>query len=316
MCRTPPPAIAPASNISNLRAIVDKDFRGVTVSFNIVALTNANSIVLLRSMTNSVLAAKQLESIPRVIGAQTYDDRDPSIVGKSVWYWIQMQSPLGYFTYVGDITVTVKQGAAPHVVNWVEVSGDLGGEDEFDAVRVNVVCEVAAGTDVSGGVAVFVSHYQGNLSPVLIFQDTTETLSFHLKQTGETVVFQVATVNAAGVLSALSGGVSISLSGFPTKPCRLTGLSALEGNGFTQVTFSAGMEDGISLYRLYRGPFGGVFSGAAVVATIVPTDEEQYSIQDNVVNGHVSTYQWYVTAVNGRGESDAADAILPPVPWM
>ena len=309
--------VAPASNISNLRALVDSDFKGATVSFNVAALTNATSIVLLRSLTNSVLAAVQLEAVPLAIGAYTYDDRAAAIVGKKVWYWVALQNSQGYVTYVGGITVTVVQGSAPHAVNWVEASSNFSGDD---SVQVNVVCEVVAGADVSGGIAVFVAGYQGNPAEVLIYQDTTETLSFHLKITGENVTIYVATVNADGALSALSGGVALLLNGAATKPCRLTGLSALEGNGFTQISFSAGPEPGIMLYRLYRGPYGGTFSQAAVVSTIAPTDEAQYSMQDRVVNGGSLTYQWFVTAVgpagiNPQGESDPSDAIYPAVPW-
>jgi hypothetical protein len=315
---TVPPIVAgsaPASNISNLRAIVDSDYKGATVSFNVVAVTNAVSIVLLRSLTNSVLAATQLEAVPLVVGAYSYDDRDPTIVGKQVWYWIQMQNPQGYYTLVGDITIMIAKGSAPHSVNWVSVSGNTGGADEPDSVRVNVICETVAGTDVSGGIAVFVSGYQGNPAAVLIYQDTTEALSFHLKQTGEAVGIQAASVNANGVLSALSAAVPLVLNGVATTPARLTGLSALEGNGITQIGFMAGLEPGITEYKLYRAAYGGTFASAIVVATLVPTDEAEYSIQDDVVNNGTLTYQWYVTAVNAEGESAASDAILPAVPW-
>jgi hypothetical protein len=307
-----PPTTAPPSNISNLRAVVDADFKGATVSFNVVALTNVSSMVLLRSMTNSSLAAKQLENVPLVVGPQSYDDRDPSIVGKKVWYWIQMRNPQGYFTLVGDIAITVIKGSTPVAVNWVEASSDASQDD---SVLVYVVCEFAPGADVSGGIAVFVSNYQANPAAVLIYQDTTETLSFHLKLTGELVTFRVASVNASGVLSALSAGANLKLNGIASKPCRVTGLSALEGNGFTQVSFSAGPEAAITLYRLYRGAYGGTFAGSAVVATLVPTDEAEYSLEDNVINGLSHTYQWYVTAVYGGQESDASDAVLPAVPF-
>ena len=312
-----PPIIRPHaplfSNISNLKAIVDNDVLGATVSFNVVALTNSSAIFLLRSLSNSILAAKELEIVPVRIGAQLYDDRDPAIVGKQVWYWVQLQSADGLNLYVGPVTVVVKSGTAPHAVNWIEASSNFSADD---SVEVNVVCELFAGADASGGVAVFIQHYLGNAAQVLIFQDTSETLSFHLKITGEIVTFYVAAVNAAGSLSSLSTGVNLPLNGAVTKPCRLTGLNALEGNGFTQVSFAASLEPGVTLYRLYRGPFGGTFSGAAVVATLAPTSELQYTLEDNVVNGHVSTYQWYVTAVNPvTGESNPSDAVLPATPW-
>ena len=103
----PPPTRSPlASNISNLKAIVDGDFLGATVTFNVVALTNTQSIFLLRSMTNSVLAAVQLKTIPNVVGPNTYDDRAASIVGKKVWYWVQLQGN-GVNVYVGPVAVTV-----------------------------------------------------------------------------------------------------------------------------------------------------------------------------------------------------------------
>jgi hypothetical protein len=309
----PPPTGSPlASNISNLKVIVDRDYLGATVSFNVMALTNTQSIFLLRSLTNSVLAAVQLKTIPNVIGANSYDDRAASIVGKKVWYWVQLQSSTGINVYVGPISLTVSAGGGAHVVNWVEASGDLSTDD---SVPVHIVCETFAGADASGGVCVFVQNYQGNPAQVLIYQDTTETLTFHLKITGEIVTFYVATVNAAGVLSALSAGVAMALTGHLTTPCRLTGLSALEGNGFTQVSFSASPEPTVSSYRLYRGAFGGSFATAALVKTIQATDEPGYSIEDNVINGGTSTYQWYVTAVGPQGESHGSDAILPAVPW-
>ena len=315
----PPPFRAPlSSNITNLKAIVDGDFLGATVSFNVAALTNTDSIALLRSLTKSVLAAVELKAIPDRIGANTYDDRDASIVGHQVWYWVELSGAEGSIIYVGPVTLVVKAGTGAHVVNWVEASENFSGDD---AVQVNVVCEVFAGADSSGGIAVFIQNYQGNPANVLIYQDTTQTLSFHLQITGEVVTIQVAAVDASGALSGLSAGVNLTLNGAATKPCRLTGLSALEGNGFTQISFAASPEPAVNLYRLYRGPFGGTFSEAAIVATLAPTGEANYSVEDGVVNGHVSTYQWYVTAVvmpvglPAEFESTPSDAVLPAVPW-
>lgn len=304
----------PASNISNLKAIVDHDFFGATVTFNVNALTNTLTIILYRSFTSSIKAAVAVRNFPLLVQPNTYDDRDASIIGKQVWYWVQMANPDGLLTTIGPVTVVVQQGAPPHVVNWMEASADAGGA-EFDAVKVHIVCEIFAGTDASGGIAVFVQNYQGNAASVLIFQDTTQVLSFFLKMTGETVTFFVAAVNATGTLSALSAGVNLKIGGVATKPCRLTGLAALEGNGFTQISFMASPEVSVTQYRLYRGAFGGVFAGAALVASIAPTDQFEYSIRDPVVNGHVSTWQWYVTAVSAKGESTGSDAILPITPW-
>jgi hypothetical protein len=301
-----------ASNISNLRVLVDGDFLGATVSFNVTALTNTTAIFLLRSMTDSVLAAVQVQTIPVVVGPNTYDDRAASIVGKKVWYWVQLQGN-GINAYVGPVSVTVTSGAGAHAVNWVEASSD---ESSDDFVPIHVVVETFAGADASGGVCVFVQNYLANPAQVLIYQDTTEVLTFHLKITREIVTLAVATVNASGAQSGISAGVNLALTGLITKPCRLTGLGALEGNGFTQISFLASPEPSVTLYRLYRGPFGGTFSGAALVATLLPTDEPSYSIEDNVVNGHSSTYQWYVTAVNASGESTPSDAVLPSTPWM
>lgn len=305
-----PPA---ASNISNLRVTVDADFLGATVNFNIVGTTNTTSVLLLRSMTSSIKAAVTLKQFAVVRGAQAFDDRDPSIVNKQVWYWVQMSNNDDLETNVGPVTVVVKAGSAPHAVNWVEASSDFSSDD---SVKVNVVCELFAGADASGGVAVYVSGYQGNAAYVLIFQDATETLSFHLKITGEVVSFKVAAVNASGTASAQSGAVGLTLNGTPTKPARLTGLNALEGNGFTQVAFMASPEINVTLYKLYRSAFGGSFATAVLIKTLVPTDEPQYSIHDAAVNGHASTYQWYVTAVNPVGESTASDAVLPATPWV
>lgn len=310
----PPPQRAPlASNISNLKVLVDGDFLGATVTFNVVALTNTASIFLLRSLTASVLAAVQLKSIPVVIAPNKYDDRDASIVGKKVWYWVQLQSASGINVYVGPVAVTVTSGAGAHVVNWVEASGDSSTDD---SVPVHVVCETFAGADGSGGVCVFIQNYQGNPANVLIYQDTSQTLTFHLKITREVVTLRVAAVNAAGALSALSAGVILTLTGNLTRPCRLTGLAALEGNGFTQISFSASPEPTVTTYRLYRGPFGGTFSGAALVASIQATGEPRYAIEDRTVNGHVSTYQWYVTAIGPLGESTPSGAVLPAIPWV
>jgi hypothetical protein len=300
------------SNISNLKVLVDGDFLGATVSFNVVALTNTASIILLRSFTNSILAAVQVDSVPLLVGAQSYDDRAAAIVGKQVWYWLQLTSSSGLVTAVGPVTVAVKAGSGAHAVNWVDASCDVGADD---SVQVHVVCEVFPGADWSGGIAVFVQGYQGNPASVLIYQDTTEVLSFHLKMTEETVELMVAAVNAGGSLSALSAGSGLILNGVATNPARLTGLSALEGKGFTQVSFAAAPESDVILYRLYRGPYGGTFAQAAIVATLAPTNEPSYSIQDEVVNGGGTTYQWFVTAVNPVGESNPSDALYPAVPW-
>jgi hypothetical protein len=306
-----PLPIAPPANISNLRVLVDDDFRGATVDFNVVAVTNTTAIALLRSLTNSVLAATQLEAVPLATGAYSYDDRAAAIVGQQVWYWIQMQGG-GYSTYVGPVTLAVRAGSAAQAVTWVEASSNASTDD---SVGVNVVCEVVPGSDASGGVAVYIENYQGNAAKVLIYQDTTQTLFFHLKITNELVTIFVATVNAAGELSALSAGVQLTLNGIATKPCKLTGVSALEGPGLTQISFLAGLEPNITLYKLYRGTYGGPFPGGSPVATLVPTDEPSYSMQDDVGNGHSLLYQWYVTAVNNMGESDPSDAVLPTVAY-
>lgn len=301
------------SNISNLKVVVDGDVLGATVSFNVVALTNTAIIVLLRSFTNSILAATQLEVVPNRIGPQSYDDRAAAIVGKQVWYWLQLQNGNDRNLNVGPVTTVVQSATASHAVNWISASSNFSGDG---SVQVNVVCELFPGADASGGVVVFVKNYQGNPANVLIFQDTKQVLTFHLKITREAVLLSVAAVNTAGVLSALSARVGVTLNGRPTNPARLTGLTALEGNKFTQISFSASPEPGITLYRLYRGPFGGTFGQAAVVATIAPTTEAQYSIKDPTVNGHASTYQWFVTSVNAVGESDPSDAIVPATPWI
>ena len=201
-------------------------------------------------------------------------------------------------------------------MNWVEASSNTGGFDEPDSVPVHVVVETFAGADASGGVCVFIQHYQGNPANVLIYQDTSEVLTFNLKITQEFVILTVATVNASGALSGLSAGVALVLNGVATTPARLTGLSALEGNGITQINFSGSPEPGVIRYKLYRGAFGGIFGTAVVVATLQATGEDEYAIEDNVVNGHTTTYQWYVTAVGAVGESDPSDAVLPATPWM
>ncbi len=321
-----PPAgpIAPLkSAISNLRAIVDKDYLGATIRFNIESLANIAEIALVRSLTPSILAATQLNVYPRSLGAVApLDDRDSSIIGNQVWYWVVLTG-FGEFqgnkignapvVSVGPVTVAVRASAAASAVNWMEVSETQG--DEEDSVIVNVVCEVPPFVDWSGGIAVYVQNYQGNAANVLVYQDISQQLTFHLKNTGELVIFTVATVNAAGQQSALSAGFNLSLNNVPTKPARLTGLSATEGAGFTQIGFLASPEPTITEYKLYRGAYGGTFSGAAFVASISPTDAPQYSIQDNVINGGAHTYQWYVTAVNEEGESTPSDAIYPAQPW-
>lgn len=125
-----------------------------------------------------------------------------------------------------------KASSGAHAVNWISASSDFSGDD---SVQVNVTCELFAGADASGGVVVLVKNYPGNPANVRIFQDTAQILTFHLKITGEVVTLSVAAVNAGGALSALSAGVGLTLNGRQTTPARLTGLSALEGKGFTQI---------------------------------------------------------------------------------
>jgi hypothetical protein len=308
----PPP---PRNNISNLAVAVDADVLGATVTFNIISLAGAGAFALVRSFSNSTLAAKSVFTPFRALGAQKFDDRDATIVGKTVWYWVQVEdTDLQFSVFNGPVSVKVATGAGPPVsANWMEVSGD--DDDGSGSMQINIACEFAPGVDMSGGILVYVQNYEGSILSLLMFQGDGLTFSFHLRSTQELASIAIAAVDASGNIGAPSVPVNFLLNGSPTKPCRLTGLSCIEGDGFTQVSFLAGMEDTITEYRLYRSAFGGTFAGAVLVASIKRTSELTYSIQDRTVNGGVHAYQWYVTAVNVYGESTSSEALFPANPW-
>lgn len=311
----PSPSPPPSSNISNLKAIADQDSAGVTVSFTVTSLKNTFGLNLLRSFTPSVNAATIITSITRQTGSKVYDDRDPSVIGRTVYYWVQMLGVEDFVVNIGPVSAFVGPPIPPLVPTWMEGSNDAGGVIA-GAVQVHIVCELPAGADFNGGVVVYIAGYLGNAASVPIFQKVSQTLSLYLKQTGEHVTFKVASVNAAGVLSGFSANFALLLNGVQTKPCRLTGLSAVEGNGVTQIGFTASPEPSVQGYRLYRSAFGGTFAGAVLVSTLVATDQPQYSIEDAHVNGHAHTYQWYVTAFNPQGESTPSEALFPPTWWV
>lgn len=306
-----PPA---PTNISGLSAIADSDHLGATVKFTVQGLKNMDGIFLLRSLTNSVNAATIIAGFPLQLGQAAFDDRSPTIVGKTVYYWVQLTGN-DFTVNVGPVSVFVGASVPPQSPNWMEVSSDAGVVIP-GAVQVHLVCELPAGADFNGGIVAYIAAYLGNAASVPIFQKVSLILSLYLKQTGENVTFKVASVNALGVKSGFSATASVILNGVQTKPCRLTGLSAVEGNGVTQIGFTASPEPSVLGYRLYRSAFGGTFAGAGLVSTLTATDEPKYSIEDSHVNGHAHTYQWYVTAFNFQGESTPSEALVPPTWWV
>jgi hypothetical protein len=197
---------------------------------------------------------------------------------------------------------------------WLSASEEPG--IEAGTCIVHLSCLPAVDTDYSHGILVLIAGYDGNGADVEIYQDTNVVLTFTLKRTGETPSFSVCAVNAAGAISSASAAVALTLNGTATIPTKLASVVATEGHGLTEVSFQAAPESNVTEYRLYRGAYGGTFSGATLVETIQQTEEANYSMADpGHVNGGVNTYQWYVTSVNPTGESTPSDPVLPFVKW-
>jgi hypothetical protein len=101
---TPPasPVGQPARNqIANLKVTPSATFLGVTVSFRINTLYQVASISLIRSFTKpdlsstgsgvaAIAAGTFLADVPLQTGVYSYIDGDPAILGKTVYYWVQV----------------------------------------------------------------------------------------------------------------------------------------------------------------------------------------------------------------------------------
>jgi hypothetical protein len=190
----------------------------------------------------------------------------------------------------------------------------LSGAESPIKQQTQTYCEVTLTFSVDASdtnydhVDVWMIGYHGSGVAQLIASGKTSPIDFQLDSTQELVTFYVQTVSADGqsanYLSALS--TNVTLSGVVSTPPAPTVSQTLVGTplgyqfSFNQIVLSAGTQDIITAYRVYRNSTN-TFSGATLQQTFVhdPTHSGAIVFQDNVGGGQ--TYYYFVTSVNSAG---------------
>lgn len=162
-------------------------------------------------------------------------------------------------------------------------------------------------------VRIWFKGFEKNPNPTLMpaAQSPQSPITFACETTGETVTVIVQPVNAAGVGLDLSlcnvttvvlDGV-ISAPPAPSIAQSLIGTAAGYQFSFNQVILSAGDEDVIDSYKIYRWPFN-VSTSATVVHTFKhdPTNlGNPIVFNDTLIDMNAAFYWYWVTAVNTKG---------------
>lgn len=119
-----PPIGQPArGQIGNLKLTPGVTFLGLTVSFQVASLYQVSSISLIRSFTKpdlssvgsaiaAIAAGTFLADVPLKTGPFSYVDGDPTILGKTVYYWVQViiEVPTAIGTFSSAPTFQVVPG--------------------------------------------------------------------------------------------------------------------------------------------------------------------------------------------------------------
>ena len=142
-----------------------------------------------------------------------------------------------------------------------------------------------------------------------------------MEQTGETVTLQAFAVSQNGINATTGPTHTITLNGTETVPAKLENVTVTVITTGVQVDFDAGLEAGITSYKVYRGPHGSGFGSATLKTTITSTGARHYTYLDTTGISDAAAgayFDYFVTAVNHIGESSAsaAAAAMPPLQNM
>ena len=165
-------------------------------------------------------------------------------------------------------------------------------------------------SDISfAGVQIWFTGYHGSTTPALMASGTTSPISFICDTTNETVTVQALPIGSTGLSAPLSFAISttVKLDGIVSAPPQPTivqeQLATPTGYQFSfdQIVLSAGDEDVIASYNVYRNTVNNA-STSSVIRTIKhdPTNNGNPIVVQDIVNR--GTLMWYwITAVNTKG---------------
>ena len=174
---------------------------------------------------------------------------------------------------------------------------------------------------------VWVQYYKGSTNPVLVASGRSSPFDFLLESTGDTVRIYLQPVGTTGAVNDLSYAISttLKLSGVVSAPPAPTITQNLVASPlgyqftFTQVVLSAGTQDVIDSYKVYRNTSNST-SGATVIHTYKHDQSNAGAsivVVDSTPNG-VQYYYW-VSSVNTAGlestlQAAQSGAVTPSTP--
>ncbi len=295
---------------------------GAQISFVLRVSRGVSQILLLRNFsldvgpstslrTGSAIAIQTYDA--RAIGVNkttTYTDSDPALAGKTAYYWLKVVpiSDLDNAILIGpqrfdsNVDTLAPDAIADFDASHESASGGL--------VKVGIAFKPPANARF-GSAKIYIAGYNGVAALVAIAQSQTSPFTFNLVQTGETVTLKGVAVSRTGVESTATAPTkSLTLGTAATVPAKPMGVTATEIATGVQIGFPAGPESSITSYTIYRNTKGAGFATATQIGTVTPSagipQSGTYTFLDTA--GLTGSYEWYVVATNGAGNSPASDA--------
>jgi hypothetical protein len=300
------------SSVSNITARINPKSNGVHVSLDLTQATNIDKLEIRRAVGADFGTSIAIQSFSSPdVGTFEFDDISTDLYGNRINYWVVVTGGLAedrdqYGPTACDFTSS--DLIPPGALADFDVSHEavVGGQ-----VRVTVTVKPKDDSKYDT-TRIYVSGYKGIAEQQSVAQESAHSFSFYLKQTGESVTFYAAPVNSNGVPAAAANWSSkvMVLDAGQRIPSKIMNTSCVDLQGGTQIGFETGNESGILDYKVYRGPRGGGFGAAALLATVAVTGAKRYTYLDAAVNG---LYEWFVFARNAAGNGTASDAITPVI---
>lgn len=297
----PPP---PFNAVLSIGVSKDGDSLGATLDFSLTGnFTNIGEVQIWRAIGAASLNIAKFLNVPlKTRLPQSFDDRDPALIGNQAFYWIIVENiDFSATRTFGPVDVTISVGVPLPVLtfDWIEASHEALNEA---TVEVHVACQVVAGVDFKT-MKVYVRNYKGSATDRPICSSNTGRSSFHLQQTGELVTLSAVGVNSQGVEQSFGDALvtTLQLSDPLTKPCRVSDIVVIDGAAGTEFRVAANSEPSVIGYRLYRCAHGAGFGAAVLIEQVTKTTEDSYILNDPNHKG--LGFDWFITSYNLAGES-------------
>lgn len=294
--------------------VIKKTAASTTVSFDISgSLSAVYGARIRRSFTNNISSATVI-AYPTKQSHVSFDDTDPTIVGRTVYYWADISStvtPSFYQNGQGPVSISMEPPEPVQPFVFFDASHDA----EIDGtISINVIVALVFGARFSS-CRIYISGYRGVAGDKLIAQSPDNAFSFALQATSEDVTLKAVMVNGDGEQQDIATALTkqINLGPGATVPEKMANFLVTEFKNGVQLIFGKPADKDLTSYRLYRSARGDAFGDAVLISELKATGEQYVVLFDP--NGKSGSYQWYVSAVNSVGEGLPSEPVFDPTSY-